>query len=176
MDEATVQRAVEPFFTTGHRRVLLVDDDAWVRATAAASLRMARFEVLEAAGGTKALRIPEDTADAHALVTDDAMPRQAGAELARRLRERKPDLPVLPVTGYADLEDLYAAALPRLGKPFRPEALVAAVEALPGIRAWRLAPGPGRAAPARVSARAPESADPRRRRGSTRCRDPVDRG
>jgi PAS domain S-box-containing protein len=119
---------------SGDRRVLLVDDDALVRAGAAASLRLAGFDVVEAAGGTEALRILKDTPDVHALVTDYAMPGLSGAELARRVRERQPQLPVLLVTGYADLEDQDAAALPRLDKPFRPEELVAALEALPGFR------------------------------------------
>lgn len=115
------------------RRVLLVDDDALVRASAAASLRLAGFEVVEASGATEALRRMQEVADLHALVTDYAMPGQSGTELARRARERRPQLPVLLVTGYADLEDQDAAALPRLHKPFRPDELVAALNALPGF-------------------------------------------
>jgi CheY-like chemotaxis protein len=58
------------------------------------------------------------------------MPRMNGAELAERVREISPNMPVLVVTGYAggDLE----MAQPQLAKPFRQADLVAAIERLVG--------------------------------------------
>ena len=57
------------------------------------------------------------------------MPGMTGAELALALRRTWPALPVLLVSGYADPEGV-PADLPRLTKPFKREALSAALQAL----------------------------------------------
>ena len=64
------------------------------------------------------------------VVTDVVMPRMGGIELSKRLRQTRPDLPILFVTGYVDQsESLHdsAAGTPVLLKPFSPEALLRAV-------------------------------------------------
>jgi len=73
--------------------VLLAEDDPDVREGVASALREASFHVLAASDGQTAL----DAAPAHLdlLVSDVLMPHVSGIELARRLRERQPDLKVL---------------------------------------------------------------------------------
>ncbi len=64
------------------------------------------------------------------LVTDVAMPGADGLTLARLLRARFPGLPVLLMSGYAEVtlgQDLEAEALRLLPKPFAPAELAAAV-------------------------------------------------
>ena len=62
----------------------------------------AGYRVTVCGNGDEALRAWDlDRADA--VVTDLSMPKMNGVELAHRLREREPTLPVLVVTGYADL-------------------------------------------------------------------------
>ena len=63
------------------------------------------------------------------LVTDYAMPGLSGLELIDAVRLRKPQMPILMVTGYADTGQ-EAADVPRLQKPFLPAELVDRVQAL----------------------------------------------
>ncbi|MBI3564808.1 MAG: response regulator [Elusimicrobia bacterium] len=110
------------------KRVLLVEDEAPVRSLLARILRNAGIEVVEEiSGDSAAIRAPM-TAAPDALVTDIVMPGISGYELARRLRERQPALPIVFISGYADEETLDAASgCPNatvLMKPFSPSELV----------------------------------------------------
>lgn len=63
------------------------------------------------------------------VVTDYAMPRLSGADLARRVTELRPDLPVILLTGFAKLSDAVSArATLILRKPVSSQDLAAAVE------------------------------------------------
>ena len=59
------------------------------------------------------------------LVTDMVMPRMHGRELAMHLKQRRPRLKVLYITGYADPDTVEDARV--LEKPFTPEALLLAI-------------------------------------------------
>jgi CheY-like chemotaxis protein len=73
--------------------------------------------VVAASGGEQALARLAAGLDPDLVITDYKMPRMDGAELARRLREQAPELPVLLITGYTGTtED--TLHLPRLSKPF----------------------------------------------------------
>jgi signal transduction histidine kinase/DNA-binding response OmpR family regulator len=127
--EAGRERRAAPTFARG--LVLLVDDDPAVREIEADCLRAAGFEVLEAGSAGAALELVGQRADIEAAVVDFAMPGMNGAEAARQLRARRPDLPVLFVTGYGDLDQLAHVGEDRIvQKPFRPEELTAKVEHL----------------------------------------------
>jgi CheY-like chemotaxis protein len=107
-------------------KVLLVDDDDVVRAATAQMLIFFGCGVREAADGAAALDLL--TADLDLVVADFAMPGMTGAELADKVRARRPGLPVLLITGYADPQRLGEAWRgPILTKPFDLEALEAAV-------------------------------------------------
>jgi signal transduction histidine kinase len=86
-------------------RILLVDDDAAVRDVTAAMLRDMGYEMEEAASGDAALAVLA-AKSFDLVVIDFAMPGMSGAELARRVRNRHPSLPVLFVTGYAERDAL----------------------------------------------------------------------
>jgi len=108
-------------------RVLLVEDEAAVRRLARRILGAHGYEVVEAVDGAHALEVLEGLpGPIHALVSDVVMPRLGGVELARRLRARQPELPVLLLSGHprdaADLSDLEPACM--LPKPFSEEALL----------------------------------------------------
>ena len=67
------------------------------------------------------------------LVTDHLMPGMSGAELAGQARVLRPGLPILIVSGYAEVEGI-APGLPRLVKPFRVAELAERVARLmPGL-------------------------------------------
>ena len=110
--------------------VLLVDDEPLVRGATAGMLQDAGFTVVEADSPSRALELARGGLAFDALVTDYAMPGMSGARLARQLREVVPNLPVLLITGYAAVEDVEAAGLPRLGKPFRQPELAARMATL----------------------------------------------
>ncbi len=81
--------------------VLLVDDEADVRQSAGALLRMMGFEVVEAGDGREALSKLDQMSKLPALVLLDlSMPRMDGAEALERLREMHPWLPVVLCSGY----------------------------------------------------------------------------
>ena len=84
--------------------------------------------VHEAEGGPEALAKLAGGLKVDAIISDYMMPRMNGAELARRLGELYPDLPILIITGYAGsgLE----LRQPQLAKPFRQADLAAALDAL----------------------------------------------
>ncbi|MDR6126814.1 signal transduction histidine kinase/GAF domain-containing protein/CheY-like chemotaxis protein [Sphingomonas sp. SORGH_AS802] len=117
----------------GRGVALLVDDEELVRISTAHMLSGLGFEVVEAASGKEALGLLEGGVKPDILVTDHLMPGLTGAELARTARTMHPALPVLVVSGYAELEGI-APDLPRLCKPFRNAELAASLASLtPGM-------------------------------------------
>ena len=89
-------------------RVLVADDDPAARDALAALLRAEGFEVTVADDGSQALaRVQEEAPDV--LVTDLQMPGLDGIELLSRTRELQPDLIVVLVTGFADVESAVLA-------------------------------------------------------------------
>lgn len=97
--------------------ILLIDDEELVRRGTAEMLRDLGHHVIEAEDGAEALAALVTQPDIEAVVTDYKMPRMDGAELARRVRESRPDMPILLISGYTGTADPIAG-LPRLNKPF----------------------------------------------------------
>jgi CheY-like chemotaxis protein len=103
------------------RVVLVVEDDPLVRAMAVRGLVEAGYDVLEADHGGAALEaIRSHAGRVDLVITDVGMPEMDGYELARQLREERPDLPVLYMSGYGDVDSVG----PLLRKPFAPDVLV----------------------------------------------------
>jgi hypothetical protein len=87
----------------GTETILLVDDDASVRRVVRRSLEQAGYVVLEGEDGPSALRVFEERLDAiQLLMTDVVLPGFSGRELADRVLAKRPEMPVLFVSGYAD--------------------------------------------------------------------------
>jgi CheY-like chemotaxis protein len=76
------------------------------------------YEVVEASSAEEALEAIGHGLCPDILVTDHLMPGMSGVDLARSLRARQPNLPVLIISGYAEAESI-APEIPRLTKPFR---------------------------------------------------------
>ncbi|MFO0581590.1 MAG: ATP-binding protein [Anaeromyxobacter sp.] len=107
----------------GSETVLLVEDDPNVRALAARALERRGYAVLTAADGEGALHLAASGLErVDLLVTDVAMPGMDGRALARKLRQLRPELPVLFISGYlaSGPDSLEGPFLP---KPFTPDAL-----------------------------------------------------
>jgi CheY-like chemotaxis protein len=108
----------------GRGSVLLVDDEDLVRASTADMLADLGYMVREAGSAEEALRLIVSGETFDLLVTDHLMPGMTGTQLAREVAARKPDLPMLVVSGYAESEGI-APDLPRLTKPYRQSDLAA---------------------------------------------------
>ena len=121
--------AAAPTGRVGRGVALLVDDEELVRMSTADMLIDLGFEVVEAGSAEDALRFLKNGSLPDILITDHLMPGMNGADLARQARALKPTLPVLIVSGYAEVDGL-APDLPRLVKPFRNAELAASVAAL----------------------------------------------
>jgi CheY-like chemotaxis protein len=125
-NEAAAVRSISP---VGRGLALLVDDEALVRMSTADMLTDLGFEVIEANSAEDALQLIRSSASPDLLVTDHLMPGMSGVELARQVQTIKPQLPILVVSGYAELEGI-APDLPRLTKPFRNAELAASIAAV----------------------------------------------
>jgi len=110
-------------------RILVVDDDAAVRAVTAEMLRQIGYGVAEAASGQAALDALGRGEIYELAIVDIAMPGLNGIETVRRARERWPGLRVLYVTGYADaaVTGVETDDDPLIRKPFRMSELATAV-------------------------------------------------
>ena len=120
-----------PHTERGSGTVLIAEDERALRRLSATVLGQAGFDTLEAVDGQQALDLfTVDAGKIVMVVTDVVMPRMGGIELAERLRQSHPNLPILFVTGYVEQSDALqesAAGTPVLLKPFSPEALLRAV-------------------------------------------------
>ena len=115
--------------TPSRGTVLLVEDESAVRKATKRMLRRFGFSVIEAKHGSDALAQWEEHGDAvDVVLTDVVMPSMGGAELVRSLRERKPRLRVVFMSGYTqgtlELSTMDEAATRFLPKPFTADLLV----------------------------------------------------
>jgi len=105
-DERAVPVAVarpKPLLRQGEGVVLLVEDEAPVRAFASRALRMRGYTVLEADSAEQALKTLEDPAlHVDIFVTDVVMPGLDGPSWVRKARESRPEVRVIFVSGYAE--------------------------------------------------------------------------
>jgi CheY-like chemotaxis protein len=125
--------------------VLLVDDEDLVRMSTADMLADLGYGVVEASSGAQALELVQAGLRPDLLVTDHLMAGMSGAQLARELQGKLPELRSLIVSGYAEVEGL-DVEVARLTKPFRSEELSTSLAAIgarvpvpPDISGMRLA-------------------------------------
>jgi signal transduction histidine kinase/ActR/RegA family two-component response regulator len=99
--------------------ILLIDDDNAVREITGTMLREFGYRVLEAGSGGAALDLLDREAQIDLMVVDFAMPGMNGADVARQALARRPRLPVLFVTGFADRSAMAGVSEAHIiGKPF----------------------------------------------------------
>jgi PAS domain S-box-containing protein len=124
----------------GSETILLVEDEAALRNKIQEILGTAGYDVLAAPNGYQGFRLPlSDTRPIHLLLTDVVMPEMSGTQLAKRLRDLRPETKVLFVSGFPDKQsrDVDPEATGHfLAKPFNREKLLRRVrEVLDGVRA-----------------------------------------
>jgi len=114
-------------------KILLAEDHISTRTTMRGLLSAAGYEIDVAASGVEAvLYLKQKAYDL--LITDLVMPEGTGFEVIQHLRKRKMMIPVLICSGYVSEKgadkSLEGFRFSALSKPFRPEALLAAVKGL----------------------------------------------
>ena len=109
-------------------RVLLVDDDILVSMGAADMLLDLGHSVTEAQSGPDALKMLDTDLPFDIVVTDYAMPGMNGFELAQRIKEKTPEMPIVLATGYAELPADRCVEFGHLSKPYTSADLAAALE------------------------------------------------
>ena len=119
----------------GKETVLVVEDEALVRALVRRTLQRAGYVVFEAANGQEAMRVCESlTQPLDLLLTDVVMPGIGGRELVRRVLASRPATRVLFMSGYADdavmRRGILEVGAEFLQKPFTLDELRARVRAL----------------------------------------------
>jgi signal transduction histidine kinase/CheY-like chemotaxis protein len=121
--------SVPPAEARGTETILLVEDDAQVRAVASAVLEKAGYRVLEACGPDEALAVSaQHGSEIHLLLSDVVMPRMSGPELATQIVSRHAGARVLFMSGYSNAGILRHGVIdddvPFLEKPLTPSLLV----------------------------------------------------
>ncbi len=112
----------------GKERVLVVDDDDAVRRATERALVSRGFSVLVARSADEALTFLGEAYDA--VIADLVMPGLGGDALVERLREQRPDLPAVLLTGYGRRSVELARPFRLLRKPASPEELARSLRAV----------------------------------------------
>jgi PAS domain S-box-containing protein len=110
--------------------ILVVDDDPLIAMSTVDMLEDLGHTAIEANSAKQALAIVEGGQELDLMMTDQAMPGMTGTELAEIVRGKRPNLPVLLATGYADLPAGQRSSLPRLSKPYHQSQLQSEIEKL----------------------------------------------
>ncbi|WP_227247113.1 ATP-binding protein [Paraburkholderia caribensis] len=119
----------------GNEIILVVEDDASVRATSAELLRELGYEVVEAVNGDAALALLQSGVKVDLVLTDVVMPGAVkSADLAAWARSRTPPVPVLFTSGHTrdiiSKNNILAPDVKLLRKPYLPETLSRMVRAV----------------------------------------------
>jgi len=110
------------------KRIMVVDDEDGVRKLMTRLLTRAGYDVIAVASGAEALEAASNEDPVDLVVSDIVMPGMKGTEMARRMRERQPDLSVLFVTGYPQEDLSFRDGERVLFKPFKQQELLDEVE------------------------------------------------
>ncbi|HUC86277.1 MAG TPA: PAS domain S-box protein [Candidatus Acidoferrales bacterium] len=134
LDLPAVPDATAPTLPPGRgQKILLVDDEPAVARTLQRLLARQNYEVTSRTSAREAMALfLEDPARFDLIITDLTMPEMSGSELARQLRARRQDLPILLATGFTadfNLDNLKAAGISEvLEKPVAMAALAGALQ------------------------------------------------
>jgi CheY-like chemotaxis protein len=112
------------------KRILLVDDDRGARESIKLLLTIDRHNVVEASGGAEAIELLKSQTFDLAIL-DYFMPDLQGSQVALRMKDMVPSLPILMITAYLErLEDSDKPVDAVIGKPFSIEELRQAIAKL----------------------------------------------
>ncbi|THH34719.1 transporter substrate-binding domain-containing protein [Aliishimia ponticola] len=128
LPEPKIAETEEP--ASAGRSILLVDDEAILLMAVSDMIELMGYEAIVASSGTEALNLVEKGRDFDLLLTDIVMPGGPnGFALAKKVRQLRPNLPVLYFSGYSGYseDDMGDVPAPMLKKPCSPETLARAI-------------------------------------------------
>jgi two-component system, chemotaxis family, chemotaxis protein CheY len=117
-------------------KILVIDDERMVRETLKIILSAVEHEVLLAENGATGMKLFKE-ANPDLVITDILMPEKEGMETIRDLRELRPDIPIIAISGGGRVGNMsFLRVAERFGanrtisKPFEPELVIQAIEEL----------------------------------------------
>jgi signal transduction histidine kinase/CheY-like chemotaxis protein len=121
--------AAQPAFDPGSARILLVEDDQTVAEATQDLLHNMGFDTRWACDGMAALAFVENDPKLALVMSDVVMPGGvSGLDLARTLRDRRPELPVILTTGYSShASEVVAEGFALIQKPYRRDVVAASL-------------------------------------------------
>jgi len=119
----------QPASVPGAARILLVEDDQRVAEATQDLLHNMGFDTRWAGDGTAALALLESDPKLALVLSDVVVPGGvSGLDLARTLRDRRPELPVILATGYSSYaSEVVAEGFALIEKPYRRDVLAASL-------------------------------------------------
>jgi signal transduction histidine kinase len=126
----TVSVPTMPVCESRKAKILVVDDDPLIAMSTVDMLEDLGHTVIEANSALRALEILDGGADVDLMMTDQAMPGMTGVQLAEIVRRKRPNMPILLATGYADLPPNQQSPLPKLSKPYHQAQLQSEIDRL----------------------------------------------
>jgi signal transduction histidine kinase len=131
-DAVSLVRSAErasPAAATASWRVLIVDDDLLVLTGTAALIEDLGHVAIEVPSASEALAVLAAGEAIDVIVTDHAMPNMTGLQLAHRVQEQYPGMPIVLATGYAELPaDPAEFGIVKLAKPCTQTEIAAAMQ------------------------------------------------
>ena len=126
--EEAAARAAEPSRIAGPARILVVEDDPGVRQFIVECLEISGHRVTQAEHGEAGLA-QIDSVEPDLMIVDFLMPGMNGAQLAAEVGIKRPDLPIIIATGYADMQEIERVVGKNavLRKPFQMRDLLESV-------------------------------------------------
>ena len=126
MSAEEARETIDEDFEKTSLSVLIVDDEEMIRKFVRSAL--VDYKILEASNGEEAMAVVEDV-EPDLVITDIRMPRMDGYELAKRLREKYPELPVMALSGVVSREQTEGHSfVDFVDKPMRLEDFREAIE------------------------------------------------
>jgi len=108
---------------SGGGRLLIAEDEAEMRGLLRRTLTREGYDVAVAADGAEALEVLRANPDFDVLVSDVRMPVKDGLQLLKEVRQLRPELRVILITAYLDVQQYYevmkSGAFEYLSKPFK---------------------------------------------------------
>jgi PAS domain S-box-containing protein len=120
--------------TKGTGKIVVAEDDSMIREFIEKTLSQYGYKVLTAENGLQALDIVLNNEDVDLILTDIVMPKMSGLKLVEKVKQMKPNIKILMMSGYSEEllieKESYKEGYPLLLKPFSAIKLIETIKQL----------------------------------------------